>query len=322
MRFFAAFTSPAFSIITSAATLVIKTAGPKWTSVRLRSRNSGRGSEIHLKFVTVLTISFWMGVVTHAQVEATTDKACPEPVSIKFVLDRTINRSKIGYTQGLIFDGDRLLESTGRFPASPSVINSIELATGRVRRLTDTPDNVFGEGLARIDSEIFQLSNTEGKIFVYDVSTLRLKKTMINSFSKRGWGLTKFDSKTLLASDGSENLYFIDAETLALRRTLPVTMGAYRLPGLNHLQMVGDSIFANLLESQYFSILRIDGGSGCVTGLLDVAPLLKNLSKSDLIDILTDPERVLNGIAYDPKTRQFYVTGKAWPRIFVIRLMN
>ncbi len=34
----------------------------------------------------------------------------------------------------------------------------------------------------------------------------------------------------------------------------------------------------------------------------------------------TDPEAVLNGIAYDPKSNHLLVTGKLWPKLFEIEL--
>jgi glutaminyl-peptide cyclotransferase len=35
---------------------------------------------------------------------------------------------------------------------------------------------------------------------------------------------------------------------------------------------------------------------------------------------LTDPEAVLNGIAYDQANDRLFVTGKLWPRLFEIKV--
>ena len=46
----------------------------------------------------------------------------------------------------------------------------------------------------------------------------------------------------------------------------------------------------------------------------------------DLAGLLPQRERiadytdVLNGIAYDPKTKRLFVTGKLWPKVFEIRI--
>ena len=34
-----------------------------------------------------------------------------------------------------------------------------------------------------------------------------------------------------------------------------------------------------------------------------------------------EEDNVLNGIAYDPVTRNIFVTGKCWPKIYQIRLV-
>jgi glutamine cyclotransferase len=51
------------------------------------------------------------------------------------------------------------------------------------------------------------------------------------------------------------------------------------------------------------------------------------LSWIDLTNILpkdqhpTNPEAVLNGIAYDAAADRLFVTGKLWPKIFEIKLV-
>ena len=49
------------------------------------------------------------------------------------------------------------------------------------------------------------------------------------------------------------------------------------------------------------------------------------MARIDLSDLVaqqevSDPEAVLNGIAYDAKTDRIFVTGKLWPNLYEIRL--
>ncbi|HAG37045.1 MAG TPA: glutamine cyclotransferase, partial [Erythrobacter sp.] len=37
---------------------------------------------------------------------------------------------------------------------------------------------------------------------------------------------------------------------------------------------------------------------------------------------MTDRDTVLNGIAWDPKKRRLFVTGKRWPSLFEINLVE
>ncbi|MGL5018944.1 MAG: glutaminyl-peptide cyclotransferase, partial [Luteolibacter sp.] len=52
---------------------------------------------------------------------------------------------------------------------------------------------------------------------------------------------------------------------------------------------------------------------GQVTGWLDLSGLKKQLTKPNRAD-------VLNGIAHDPATGHFLVTGKYWPQMFEIKV--
>ena len=80
-------------------------------------------------------------------------------------------------------------------------------------------------------------------------------------------------------------------------------------PRLNELEFAGGSIYANVWQTD--RIARIDPASGRVTGWLDLAGLLGPGATG---------AGVLNGIAWDPGTGRLWVTGKLWPRIFVIEV--
>jgi glutamine cyclotransferase len=62
--------------------------------------------------------------------------------------------------------------------------------------------------------------------------------------------------------------------------------------------------------------LRIDPASGQVTGVVDMAGLL------DFAPPAAQPTDVLNGIAYNEESGRLFVTGKLWPAVFEIELVE
>jgi len=72
-------------------------------------------------------------------------------------------------------------------------------------------------------------------------------------------------------------------------------------------------IYANIWQTD--KLARIDPISGKVLGWIDLSGLLPPESSQTRVD-------VLNGIAYDDKTDRLFVTGKWWPLLFEIALID
>lgn len=68
------------------------------------------------------------------------------------------------------------------------------------------------------------------------------------------------------------------------------------------------AVYANVFGQDF--LVRIDPGSGKVRAWIDASGLLDAAAAADA--------DVLNGIAFDPETARFYVTGKLWPRMFEV----
>lgn len=208
------------------------------------------------------------------------------------------------YTQGLVFHGGVLYESTGRHGAS--VVRIVELTTGRIVKQVGLPSDYFGEGIAVLHGKIFQLTWYSGQGFIYAHDSLkRLGKFR---YDGEGWGLTT-DGESLIMSDGTHRLRFFDPQTFTLRRTVEVRDEHGRpLTALNELEYVNGEIYANVWQRDV--IARIDPATGKVDGWIDLTGLLA----------VDTPDAVLNGIAYDRERDRLFVTGKLWPKLFEIRL--
>jgi glutaminyl-peptide cyclotransferase len=182
-----------------------------------------------------------------------------------------------------------------------------------VKQLTDLGTAVFGEGLTILKDEIFQLTWQEHEVFVYDLGG-KLKRKMHNP--RDGWGLSN-DGTNLIFSDGGPSFYYADPRTFAIRKSVRIRMNRPGdVEGLNGLELVGGKLFGNIFTTR--AIVRLNPKSGCIDGVADLSVLWEAMSPEERAEIDT-PESVLNGIAYDPKTGLFYLTGKLWKTIFAGR---
>ncbi len=210
------------------------------------------------------------------------------------------------FTQGLVFYDGALVESTGL--ERQSTLRRVELQSGKVLQKVDVPPYFFAEGLTLFGGKLYQLTWKGEKGFIYDPETF--KKTGEFAYEGEGWGLTH-DGESLILSDGSAQLRFIDPNTFQVRRTINVNDRGRPVEELNELEYVKGEIYANVWHQN--RVGRVDPKSGRVVGWIDLTGLLRPGETSD-------PEAVLNGIAYDERGDRLFVTGKLWPKVFEIRL--
>ncbi len=208
------------------------------------------------------------------------------------------------YTQGLVYEGGKLFESTGGHGSSE--LRRVNPATGSIEESVSLSEDLFGEGIAIVGDEIFQVTWKNGIAIVYDKHTLQEKRR--HAYSGEGWGLA-YDGQHLILSDGTSQLRFIDPATFQVARTANVTSGGQPVERINELEMINGLLYANVWYSD--RIARIDPQSGNVLGWIDLVALEPQRSQ---------PDAVLNGIAYDPNGKRLFVTGKLWPRLYEIRI--
>ncbi|TAM33992.1 MAG: glutaminyl-peptide cyclotransferase [Nevskiaceae bacterium] len=213
------------------------------------------------------------------------------------------------FTQGLVWHQGRLFESAGQYGASR--IAEKDLSSGKTLRSTSLPGNEFGEGLALLRGQLWQLTWREGVAHVYDLTLQPLQRLR---YGGEGWGIAS-DGRQLVISDGSARLHFVDPEGFRLLRSIEVSDGGRPVTMLNELEWVEGAIYANVWMSD--RVARIDPASGQVTGWLDLAPLKRAAGVT--------PEReaqgaVLNGLAWRADQRRLLVTGKWWPKLFELKL--
>jgi glutamine cyclotransferase len=206
------------------------------------------------------------------------------------------------FTQGLIYCGGYLYESTGLYDRS--TLRRIDPADGSVVQNVWIPD-VFAEGLTRFDTLLVQLTWKAGRAYLFSARTLQ--RTGMLSYDGEGWGLTTGPNGFIM-SNGSDTLYFRDRQ-FSITRKLPVRYRGAPLSKINELEYARGGIYANVWYSDY--IFRIDPETGFVTQVIDASRLAASSGT-------TGREDVLNGIAYNDSAGTFFVTGKRWPVMFEV----
>lgn len=228
----------------------------------------------------------------------------PEQWTVEIV--NTFPHDETSFTQGLSFHNGKLFEGTGDpNQTGSSIVAEIDLKTGKQLRKIGLDATHFGEGIAVIKDEIFQLTWRNGKCFVYDINNLQLTREM--TYTGEGWGLTT-DGKELIMSDGTERIFFRNPKTFQVTRTIEAYTNVGAIPRLNELEYHDGLIYANVWMSA--AIVVIEASTGKVLASIDGKELEK---------IGRGNGEVLNGIAYNPETNKWYVTGKNWPKLFEVK---
>jgi glutamine cyclotransferase len=212
------------------------------------------------------------------------------------------------FTEGLAYENGILYEGTGL--RGRSSLREVELQTGVVLDSVQLDRDLFGEGITIVGDRILQLTWQSGLGFVYDKSDLQLVSQF--AYDTEGWGLA-YDGQRLIMSDGTDTLYFLNPETFAVEGSVAVSEGGTPVTELNELEFIDGLVYANVWKTN--SIAIIDPGTGRVTGWLDLTGLLATRSTARGAD-------VLNGIAYDAAGNRLFVTGKLWPWLFEIKLVQ
>ena len=112
-----------------------------------------------------------------------------------------------------------------------------------------------------------------------------------------------------------------------MREIGTITVRNYKgqpIPHVNELEFVDGKIWANVFGVNY--LVAINPTTGYIEDAIDFQALqeaemnyVKAASNGDLRGY-DFGNNVFNGVAYDPETRDWYVTGKRWNLLFKVHL--
>jgi glutamine cyclotransferase len=219
------------------------------------------------------------------------------------VIIASIPHDPAAFTQGLIFEKGALYESTGLY--GQSSLRKINPANGKVEKQISCTD-FFAEGLAAMDGKLVQISWKEQKATVYGLNDFSVKKVF--AYTGEGWGLTS-NGMEYIMSNGSDTLFF-RSKSFVITKKLLVRCNGVAVQNINELEYAKGKIYANIWYSN--TIVEIDPKNGVVTRIIDCSGLVRKVAPSS-------SDAVLNGIAWNSKTGSFYVTGKNWNTMFIVR---
>jgi glutaminyl-peptide cyclotransferase len=110
-------------------------------------------------------------------------------------------------------------------------------------------------------------------------------------------------------SDGTDTLALREPIGFQRLERVRVTLDGEPVDRLNELECVDGTIWANVWRTD--RIVAIDPTTGQVGAVVDASGLVADRSGFGVDD-------VLNGIAHDPDSGRFLLTGKRWPVLFEV----
>ena len=229
------------------------------------------------------------------------------PKLLNYTIVNTFAHDTLAFTEGLEFYRDTLIESTGQ--KGISHFRKYDYKTGKIFKQVNLENEYFGEGITVINNKIYQLTWQSNVGFIYDANTLKKLKTFPYDKKIEGWGMTH-DDKHIYQSDGTEKIWKMDPETQKMVDYINVYTNSNKIKSINELEWIDGKIYGNIWQKDAIAV--INPTTGAVEGVLDLSGLRSKVKAK--------PEDVLNGIAYNPKTKTIFVTGKNWDKLFEIRV--
>ena len=230
-----------------------------------------------------------------------------EPVEYGYKVKAVYPHLTSSYTQGLQFIDGELWEGTGEW--GRSVLQKVDLQSGKAEVLARLPKSEFGEGITVLGDRVYQLTWTNNTAHIYDRTGKHIEDVR---YLGEGWGITT-DGEKLYMSNGTEKIYRINPNGFKREATIVVTLRGEPMEFINELEWIDGKIWANVYTSDY--VIIIDPKTGVVEGVIDFRGLL---AKEDI----KEDTDVLNGIAYDAVSKRIFVTGKLWNKLFEVEIIK
>lgn len=225
-------------------------------------------------------------------------------------------------------DCETFYESTGLY--GKTSVREVERRTGKVLRQQSNIDKAhFGEGLVKFKDEFILLLWRTNLVLVFDAATMEFKREMRSPMTN-GWGLTIGPRRTdggepeLIGTDSTDVLYFMkpssDGSKLVETRRTQIHDGDRSVKWLNEIELIdvpgsGPEVWGMIWQTE--CILRVSPVDGAVLGYIHMDGLTRRARKSS-----TGRMDVLNGIAIDPDTSRIWVTGKKWPKLYEVSIIE
>ena len=302
------------------------------------------------------------GVALHLSLASSLAAETPIRISRDYHLIEEVPHDRSSFTQGLTYYDSHVYEGTGLNYKSHIFKHDPANNMDTVEKLPVSPRNVFGEGISHFftlstdadgkavqEHKLIQLTWKEKIGIIYSLPEMRLlKQFTYETKTGEGWGVTFIPHRNeFYVSDGSEHLMVWDALTLQEKRRIRVTF--VDEPGqpprpvdyINEIEFVdfavGESSTCTAdLDGEFTSTMMILANVWFEDVIIAIDPTTGEITRVfDLQDIYPKADRqkdradVLNGIALTGRIRrkedaglEVWVTGKLWPKMYRIQLLD
>ena len=232
-----------------------------------------------------------------------------QPKLINYKIVNIYPHDTLSFTEGLEFYRDTLYESSGLYKLSK--LMKTDYKTGKIFKTFKLDDKYFAEGITILNNKVYQLTWQENTGFIYNADTFKLEKTFTYDKKIEGWGMTN-DGTNIYHNDSTERIWKMNPATLKLVDNINVYTGNSKVVKINELEWINGKIYSNIWQKDGIAI--INPANGKVEGYMDMRELRKSVKSTEA--------EVLNGIAYNPKTKTVFVTGKYWDKMFEIKVLE
>ncbi|MGO3805157.1 MAG: glutaminyl-peptide cyclotransferase, partial [Sphingobacterium sp.] len=219
------------------------------------------------------------------------------------------------FTQGLEYHDGILYESTGAGNELISSIRKVDVKSGEILQKkefvgkSDNGQDYFGEGITIVEDKIVFLMWLNNEGLLLNKSNFEQVGAFSYQNSNEGWGICNA-GEFLIKSDGSNKLTFLNPKTFQEAHAITVYDSHGPVDAINELEFIEGKVYANIYGKDVIAI--IDPQSGVVEGQINLVGLHSAPSQTD---------KELNGIAFNSATKNLYVTGKQWDKLYEIKVV-
>ena len=231
-----------------------------------------------------------------------------EVVEIQPEIINVVPHDESAFTQGLEIHNGKLYESTGLY--GHSSVRIVNMESGQIEAQYNLSDSFFGEGLTILNNTIIQLTWKENIALIYDIDSLEEIGNF--SYEGEGWGICNSQTTGLWISDGTGQLKNSNSSSISFNQSIEVFLGGGPSQKWNELECIGRN--GDILANRWFddSIYLIHTSNGHVCQKVDFSSIRDQYE--------TDSSGVLNGIAWDSETGNYWITGKNWSNYYEVKI--